>query len=139
MFYYIFLPTTGFKLWTTGIGSDHSANWATTTTLNCYSSIFQLVTELKFPDYRHDLEPTDEENRRLDRQVESDNEKWLLTFQNEFKVWTKYNSKQIFRQKYLTAWFVMTSGKLGLEFWVLKIDPNIYWRHTKFPLVQEPM
>ena len=24
-----FLPMTGFKLWTSGIGSDHSANWAT--------------------------------------------------------------------------------------------------------------
>jgi hypothetical protein len=30
----------------------------------------QLIDELKYPDYRHDLEPSDEENRHLDRLVE---------------------------------------------------------------------
>ena len=28
---YNFLPVTGFELWTSGIGNDHSANWATFT------------------------------------------------------------------------------------------------------------
>ena len=31
MFNTIFLPMTGFELWTSGIGSDRSTNWATTT------------------------------------------------------------------------------------------------------------
>jgi hypothetical protein len=35
-----------------------------------HTCLFQLVTELKYPDYRHDLEPSDEENRRLDRLIE---------------------------------------------------------------------
>ncbi len=35
-------------------------------------NFLQLITELKYPDYRHDLEPSDEENARLDRLVEMD-------------------------------------------------------------------
>ena len=41
---YIFLPMTGFERQTSGIGSDHSTNWATTTALQ---QLFTLINYSK--------------------------------------------------------------------------------------------
>ena len=36
------LSMIGFEPWTSGVGSDHSANWATTTVLWCHSAYFEI-------------------------------------------------------------------------------------------------
>ena len=43
MFYKKF-PVSGFELWTSGIGSDRSANWATTTAQMTLNITFQIST-----------------------------------------------------------------------------------------------
>ena len=43
MFYKNF-PVSGFELWTSGIGSDRSANWATTTAQMTLNITFQIST-----------------------------------------------------------------------------------------------
>ena len=46
MFYKKF-PVSGFELWTSGIGSDRSANWATTTAQMTLNITFQISTGSK--------------------------------------------------------------------------------------------
>ena len=50
-----------------------------------------MIDELKYPDYRHDLEPSDEENRRLDRLIEKKNGRKL-------KMIDKFGRKKLIEQ-----------------------------------------
>ncbi len=63
--------------------------------------LFQLITELKYPDYRHDLEPSDEENLRLDRLIEENTEKRKKSEKiekDDFYGETKSDSDSLYRR-----------------------------------------